>query len=349
MHPPSTPRRPAWTRLLIPIAVGLLAGCSSSAPSGSTTTAAPSGASAAVSAAPADIPALVRQVEPSIVTVLTESGLGSGVVYKTDGTIITDAHVVAGAQQITVAFADGQQVPAKVRAADQLSDVAVLQVDRGGLAAATFQKDLPEVGALDVVIGSPLGFEATVTSGIISGLHRQIPGSASEGAPLVDLIQTDAAISPGNSGGAVIDGQGHVVGVSEAYIPPTVGAVALGFATPAATVADVADQLLATGSAHHAYIGIQPRTMTPQLAQSLGVNRSSGVVVLAVGKPSPAADAGIRPGDLITALNGHDTPTAEDFIAALHNAKPGDHVQLTLLRGNQTLQISVTVADRPAT
>jgi serine protease DegQ len=330
MHPPSTPRRPAWTRLLIPIAVGLLAGCSSSAPSGSTTTAAPSGPSAAVSAAPADIPALVRQVEPSIVTVLTESGLGSGVVYKTDGTIITDAHVVAGAQQITVAFADGQQVPAKARAADQLSDVAVL-------------------GALDVVIGSPLGFEATVTSGIISGLHRLIPGSASEGAPLVDLIQTDAAISPGNSGGAVIDGQGHVVGVSEAYIPPTVGAVALGFATPAATVVDVADQLLATGSAHHAYIGIQPRTLTPQLAQSLGVNRSSGVVVLAVGKPSPAADAGIRPGDLITALNGHDTPTAEDFLAALHNAKPGDHVRLTVLRGNQTLQISVTVADRPAT
>ena len=99
MHPPSTPRRPAWTRLLIPIAVGLLAGCSSSAPSGSTTTAASSGASAAVSAAPADIPALVRQVEPSVVTVLTESGLGSGVVYKTDGTIITDAHVVAGAQR----------------------------------------------------------------------------------------------------------------------------------------------------------------------------------------------------------------------------------------------------------
>ena len=125
--------------------------------------------------------------------------------------------------------------------------------------------------------------------------------------------------------------------------------MALGFATPAATVVDVADQLLATGTAHHAYIGIQPRTLTPQLAHSLGVNRSNGVVVLAVGKPSPAADAGIRPGDLITALNGHDTPTAEDFIAALHNAKPGDHVQLTVLRGNQTLQISVAVADRPAT
>lgn len=107
-------------------------------------------------------------------------------------------------------------------------------------------------------MGSPLGFEATVTSGIISGLHRQIPGSASTGTPLVDLIQTDAASSPGNSGGAVLDAQGEVVGMSVAYIPPTAGAVALGFAIPAATVVEVADQLLATGIARHAYIGIQP-------------------------------------------------------------------------------------------
>src|SRR6202023_2873368 len=279
----------------------------------------------------------------------TESGLGSGVVYKTDGTIITDAHVVAGAQQIRVAFADGQQVPAKLGAADQLSDVAVLQVDRGGLAAATFQKDLPEVGALDVVIGSPLGFEATVTSGIISGLHRLIPGSASEGAPLVDLIQTDAPISPGNSGGALLDGQGHVVGVSEAYIPPSAGAVALGFATPAATVVDVADQLLVSGTAHHAYIGIQPGTLTPQIAQQLGGNRSSGVVVLQVVAGSPAEAAGIRAGDVITALNGQDTPTADSFTAAVHAAKPGDKVQLTVVRGCATLQLTVTVAAPPTT
>jgi S1-C subfamily serine protease len=284
-----------------------------------------------------------------VVTVLTDSGLGSGIVYKADGTIITDAHVVAGAHQITVAFADGQQVSAKARAADNVSDVAVLQADRGGLTPATFEKSLPEVGALAVVIGSPLGFEATVTSGIISGLHRQIPGSASTGAPLVDLIQTDAPISPGNSGGALIDGQGHVVGVSEAYIPPTEGAVALGFATPSATVVGVADQLLASGIAHHAYIGIQPRTLTPQIAHQLGVNRTDGVVVLAVETPSPAADAGIKPGDVITALNGQDTPAAESFIAALQATKPGDKIQLTVQRGSTTQHVSVTVADRPAT
>jgi serine protease DegQ len=137
------------------------------------------------------------------------------------------------------------------------------------------------------------------------------------------------------------------VGVSEAYIPPMAGAVALGFATPAATVVDVADQLLVSGTAHHAYIGIQPGTLTPQIAQQLGVNRSSGVVVLQVVAGSPAEAAGIRAGDVITALNGQDTPTADSFTAAVHAAKPGDKVQLTVVRGGATLELTVTVADRP--
>lgn len=349
MHAPSIARKTAW-QLAIAVGVAFCAGCGP-ARSGSppTTPASPTGQSATVAAAATDIPTLVRHTEPSVVTVLTDIGLGSGIVYKADGTIITDAHVVAGAHQITVAFADGQQVTAKVRAADNVSDVAVLQADRGGLTPATFEKSLPQVGALAVVIGSPLGLEATVTSGVISGLHRQIPGSPFAGVPLVDLIQTDAPMSPGNSGGALIDGQGHVVGVCEAYIPPAAGAVALGFATTAATVVDVADQLLATGTAHHAYIGILPRTLTPQIAQQLGVNRTNGVVVLGVATPGPAADAGIKPGDVIIAFNGRDTPTAESFISALQATKPGDKIELTVQRGSATQQISVTVADRPST
>src|SRR4051794_25850468 len=247
--------------------------------------------------------------QATVVTVLTEIGLGSGIVYKADGIIVTNAHVVAGIQDVIVALADGQQVSAKVRAVDKVSDLAVIQADRTGLPAPTFQKPLPQVGELAVVMGSPLGFEATVTSGIISGLHRQIPGSASTGAPLVDLIQTDAAISPGNSGGAVLDAQGEVVGMSVAYIPPAAGAVALGFAIPAATVVDVADQLLATGTARHAYIGIQPATLTPEIARLLGTDATSGVVVMQVETPSPAAEAGIQPGDIITAFNGKETAT----------------------------------------
>jgi serine protease DegQ len=204
-HPSSTVRPWVWILRLLAVTVTFLAACSSSTNSGSTgTPAAPTGSTAPVTAAGADLPALVRQVEPSVVTVLTESGVGSGIVYKADGTIVTNAHVVDGVQDVTVALADGQQVPGKVRGTDEVSDVAVIQANRTGLPAATFQKPLPQVGELAVVMGSPLGFEATVTSGIISGLHRQIPGSASTGAPLVDLIQTDAAISPGDSGGAVL-------------------------------------------------------------------------------------------------------------------------------------------------
>jgi S1-C subfamily serine protease len=281
--------------------------------------------------------------------VLTDGGLGSGIVYKADGTIVTNAHVVADVQDVTVALADGQQVPGKVRGVDEVSDIAVIQANRTGLPAATFQKLLPQVGELAVVMGSPLGFEATVTSGIMSGLHRQIPGSAASGAPLVDLIQTDAPISPGNSGGAVLDAQGEVVGMSVAYIPPTAGAVALGFAIPAATVVDVADQLLATGTARLAYIGIQPATLTPEIARMLGTKASGGVVVMQVATPSPAAEAGIQQGDIITAFNGKETATAEELIAALRSTKPGDRVQLDVLRGAKTRQITVVVAQRATT
>jgi serine protease DegQ len=351
--PPPTARPHGW--ILAPLALSaalIVAGCtaaSTPAPAASSTSSATgTGAAAPAPAAPSgDIPALVKQVEPSVVTVLTQKGLGSGVVYKTDGTIVTDAHVVAGATQVKVAFADGQQVSATVRAADSISDVAVLQADRKNLPAASFETTLPPVGALDVVLGSPLGFENTVTAGIISGLHRDLPGSAATGAPLVNLMQTDAPISPGNSGGAVIDGQGRVVGLSEAYIPPSAGAVALGFATPAATVVGIADQLLATGTAQHAYVGIQPATLTPQIAQQLGLKQSTGVVVLQVQPSSPAASAGLQPGDVITAFNGQNTSSAEDFVGKLRTVKPGDQITLTVARGVGTQQITVTVADRP--
>lgn len=350
MHQSSTPRPWIWMLRLLAVTVTFLAACSSSTNSDPTSPpAAPTGSTAPVTAAAADLPALVRRVEPSVVTVLTEGGLGSGIVYGKDGTIVTNAHVVAGAQDVTVALADGQHVSAKVRGADEVADVAVIQTNRNGLPAAQFQKPLPQVGEQAVVLGSPLGFEATVTSGIISGLHRQIPGSAATGAPLVDLIQTDAAISPGNSGGAVLDAQGEVVGMSVAYIPPAAGAVALGFAIPAATVVDVADQLLATGTARHAYIGVQPATLTPEIARLLGMNRTSGVVVMQVETPSPAAEAGIQPGDIITSFNGRDTATAEELIAALRGLKPGDRVQLTVLRGDKTQEITVTVAERAPT
>jgi serine protease DegQ len=260
---------------------------------------------APVSTAPASaadhfarIPQIVQRVQPSIVTVFAERGGGSGQdgvgsgILRADGIILTNNHVVAGASGTQVAFADGSRVAGRVSAADPDTDIAVIRVERNALPAAQFQNALPQVGSLTVVLGSPLGFEKTVTAGIVSGLHRQIPGSASETRALVDLIQTDAAISPGNSGGAMIDAEGRVLGFSVAYVPPQQGAVAVGFAIPAATATRVANELLEYGRVRHAYLGLQPGELTPDVARQLQVKRD-GVVVYALTpdgrRPKPAS------------------------------------------------------------
>jgi serine protease DegQ len=179
-------------------------------------------------AAAADIPSIVRKLEPSIVTVYVGQGLGSGIVYKADGVIVTNQHVVGDAKQVAVGFADGQRVAGEVLATDPVTDLAVVRVSRTGLPVARFETTLPAVGELAIALGSPLGFANTATAGIVSGLGRAIPADGAQGQPLVDLIQTDAAISPGNSGGALVNGAAAVIGVNETYIPPASGAVSLG-------------------------------------------------------------------------------------------------------------------------
>ncbi|HEX2075481.1 MAG TPA: trypsin-like peptidase domain-containing protein [Geodermatophilus sp.] len=295
------------------------------------------------------VPDVAARLQPSVVTILTASGTGSGVVYAEDGLIVTNEHVVRGATTVEVAFADGQRVAGTVRATDVVTDLALVEADRTGLPAAEFQTELPRIGELAVVIGSPLGFESTVTAGIVSGLHRDIPGSAATSQALVDLIQTDAAISPGNSGGAVVDGDGDVIGISEAYIPPQTGAVSLGFAIPAATVVDVVEQLLEDGTAEHAFIGIEPAPITEQIAERLGLPDTEGVIVAAVVPGGPAAAAGIRPGDVITAVDGEATATPEDLLALLRARDPGDTVTMNV-RGvdGEEREVEVTLAERPA-
>ena len=293
------------------------------------------------------IPEIVRKVQPSVVTIITSQGLGSGVVWSRDGIVVTDQHVVAGSTQVQVAFADGRRVAGTVKASDEVADLAVVQAERTGLPPATFQQQLPQVGELAAAIGSPLGFENTVTAGIVSGLHRQIPGSGQQTQSLVDLIQTDAAISPGNSGGALVNAAGQVIGISEAYIPPQQGAVSIGFATPAATAVSVVGQLLRNGRAEHAFLGIQPGELTPETAQQLGVRQSGGVVVLDVVRGGPADKAGLRPGDVITALDGKQVATVEDFLAALRRHRPDDTVTVTFLRGSARQDAKVTLTDRP--
>ena len=293
------------------------------------------------------IPDVVSKVQTSVVTIITSKGLGSGVVWSADGIIVTNEHVINGSKRVEVAFADGRRVSGTVRAADAVTDIAVVQADRKNLPPATFQKELPRVGDLAIAIGSPLGFENTVTAGIISGLHREIPGSAQQTQSLVDLIQTDAAISPGNSGGAVVNANGQVVGISEAFIPPSEGAVSIGFAIPAETAVNVVGQLLRTGRARHAFLGIQPGDLTPEIAQQLGVSATSGVVVLDVVNGGPAAKAGLQPGDVITAINGKQLSSVEDFLSVLRPLSPGQTVTVSYLRGQAKREAKVVLADRP--
>ena len=328
-------------------------------PSASATSApAPSGAGSTSGTSPAtgaeagtaagNLPQLVENLSPSVVTIFTEGGLGSGVVYSADGLILTNEHVIRGATTVEVGFADGQRVEGTVKASDAVTDLALVQAKRTGLPKPTYQATLPKVGEGALVLGSPLGFENTATAGIISGLHRSIPGSASNSLSLVDLIQTDAPISPGNSGGAVINMRGEVIGISEAYIPPSSGAVSLGFAIPAATAVDVAEELLATGTAKHAYLGLTPGELTAQIASQLGIAEGAGVVVLAADADGPAGRAGIRPGDVLESIEGAKLTTPEQLLAELRKRNPGDTVGLKVKRGDQSLDIKVDLSDRPA-
>ena len=302
----------------------------------------------AQAAAAGDIPGIVRKVEPSVVTIQHDQGTGSGVVWFKDGVVVTNAHVVGEVRDVQVAFFDGQRVDGRVRATDPDTDLAVVEVERDDLQPATFQPAPPVVGELAVAMGSPLGFQNTITAGIISGLHREIPGSAEQGIrSLVDLIQTDAAISPGNSGGALVNGRGEVVGVNVAYIPPEQGAVAIGFAIPGATAVDVVGQLLRNGRATHSYLGIQPDQVTREVAAELGLDEASGVVVLAAIDGGPAAKAGLRDGDVIVAIDDARIETVEDLFAELRQRKPGAQVRLTIIRGGRRQEVTVTLADRP--
>lgn len=289
---------------------------------------------------------IVKNVQPSVVTVQTENGLGSGIIYDPNGYIVTNNHVVASGTTYTVQFASGEQLPATVVGTDPTTDVAVLKVDKTGLPAATFDANLPQVGQLAVAMGSPLGFDETVTVGIISGLQRTIPGSAQESQALVDLIQTDAAISPGNSGGALVDANSQVVGMNVAYIPPSQSAVSIGFAIPAQTVKNVADDIISGKPVQHAFLGIRYGTLTPEIAQQYNINSDHGLVVLEVQSGAPADQAGMKPGDVILSVDGQQMNQVEDLIAVLHEHSPGDTVPIVIERNNQQQTINVTLGNQ---
>lgn len=294
------------------------------------------------------IPAIVEDLAPSVVAVLVRTqagqGQGSGVIWDA-ATIVTNAHVVRDAQQVTVVLASGERLQARVEARDPLTDLAILDVDGRELPPAEFADSLPQVGARAIAIGNPLGFEDTVTAGIVSGLDRAIPTGGRTPA-LVGLVQTDAAISPGNSGGALAGPTGEVIGINVAFIPPQAQAVAIGFAIPAPQVRHVVEELLEDGDVEHAFLGVQLAPLSPQVAEQLGIEAQAGAVVLDTVSGSPAAEAGIEPGDAIVAVGGERMRRIEDVYAALRARSPGDTIQVTVARDGERREVEVTLAQR---
>jgi serine protease Do len=317
---------------------------------------------------PADEPVaqVASQVGPSVVQVDVEAaqatpfgsepqeGLGSGVIYRQDGYVVTNHHVVAGASEVSVAFADGTAEPAEIVGSDPGTEIAVLRVDRSDLPAARFNEDedlLP--GQLAVAIGSPSGFESTVTAGVISGVGRDFPPELVAGDPnatrsLTDLIQTDAAISPGNSGGALADRAGEIIGINVAYLPPgETGAVNIGFAIPSDTAISVADQLIETGEVRSAYLGIGTTDLSPEDAERFDLPVQSGAIVESVEPGSGAEAAGVRRGDIIVRLGDNPVENTGDLFGALRDYRPGDTVELTVVRDGEEQTLEVTLGERP--
>jgi putative serine protease PepD len=261
---------------------------------------------------------------------------GSGFVIDGDGHIATNQHVVDGASSITVTFANGHKASAKVVGTDSSTDVAVIKVDapKSELHPLTFADSKQvTVGSGVVAIGSPFGLEGTVTSGIVSALNRTI--QAPNNFTISGAIQTDAAINHGNSGGPLLDADGNVIGINAQIESDSGGNDGVGFAIPSATVQRVAQQLISSGKVAHAYLGVQ-----------LG-DGSGGATVGQVASGAPAADAGVRSGDVVTAIDGKAVTSADALVNAVDAHKPGDTVTLKVKRGGSTNDVKVKLGTRP--
>jgi putative serine protease PepD len=292
---------------------------------------------------------------------------GSGFVIDTEGHLLTNNHVVEGASKIEVKLGSSEKsYPAKVVGTDPSTDVALLKVDVPGdqlhpLALGDSSK--VQVGDPVVAIGNPFGLDRTVTSGIVSALQRQIEAPA--GFSISHVIQTDAAINPGNSGGPLIDSEGRVIGINSQIETGGGGNgnVGIGFAIPIDTAREVAKQIEENGKVQHAYLGIEGGSITPQLAKALNLPVEKGVLVASVAKGGPADKAGIEGGDtsatiegaevtlggdIITKLDGNTIESMEDLVEAIDAKKPGDQLEVTVLRGGAEKSLTVTLGNRPA-
>jgi Do/DeqQ family serine protease len=275
-----------------------------------------------------------------------ERGQGSGFIIRSDGLILTNAHVVSGADRVTVTLTNGQQLQGQVLGADPLTDVAVVKVNSTNLPTVRLgNSDQLQPGEWAIAIGNPLGLDNTVTVGIISATGRS---SAAVRVPdkRVSFIQTDAAINPGNSGGPLLNQRGEVIGMNTAIIG---GAQGLGFAIPINTAQRIADRLITTGKVDHPYLGINMIGLTPEVRRQINSDPSSGlriqddrgVLIAQVLPNSPAARAGVRPGDIILRVNGQAVSKAEDVQRAVENSAIGGILQVELRRRGQLITLAI--------
>jgi S1-C subfamily serine protease len=316
---------------------------------------------------------VVKAVKPAVVQITNEqvkfdsftnqpftvpAGVGTGVIYDDQGHILTNNHVIAGAQQLTVALPNSESVyTATLVGADPYTDLAVLKIEGQNLPIARLgDSQRLQAGQWVVAIGNALGLPGgpTVTAGVVSALGRTVQEPGENGGPgpfLFDVIQTDAAINPGNSGGPLIDLQGDVIGINTlvaTQAEPGVPAQGIGFAISIASAKAIADQLVADGHASHPYLGVQTVALNPIIASRIGTTVKTGVVVVGVGPDTPAAAAGLQPRDIITEIDGTAVSDDATFAKIINSHKPGDAVDLTVVRGKETLHLKATLVERPA-
>jgi putative serine protease PepD len=302
--------------------------------------------------------AAAAKAAPSVVTLYVSSGStsgsGSGVVLTDDGYILTNNHVVtlegSGTGTVQVRAGNGTLYNAKVVGTDPSSDLAVVKIDASGLTPATFaNSDKLQVGDVAVAIGAPLGLSNTVTDGIISATNRAVAtGSTQNDATVIDAIQTDAAINPGNSGGALVNGAGEVIGINSAIATVASqspgsqsqsGNIGVGFAIPANTAQRIAKELIANGKATRAFLGVSSRTAANDQNSDVG----NGAEIVSVQPGTAAADAGLKTGDVITAVGDRPVTTSTELTAAVRGKAPGSKVTLKVKRGNDTTSVDVTL------
>ncbi len=267
--------------------------------------------------------------------------LGSGFIISPDGVIVTNNHVIDHAMSIKVTLDDGTELPAKLLGSDAKSDLAVLKIDAPKPLATIAWGDSNKLKLGDQIlaIGNPFGIGTTVTAGIVSARGRDL-----HSGPYDDFIQIDAPINHGNSGGPLVDSTGNVVGINTAIYSPNGGSVGVGFAIPSDEAKTIVAKLQKSGSIEHGYLGVQIQPVTQDVADAVGLSKAQGALVATVSDDTPAAHAGVKPGDIVTAVGGSEVRTPKDLSRLVADLAPGDHRTLSVWRDGKTTDVSVTIA-----